>query len=76
MPGVECEVEDDCDVVSDLEVPADGQGAVSMTLDRNIKNNAMMKMVTARRIVRPRDPDVRSMLLPADLRDMECGHVW
>ena len=62
-------------MVPDLEDPVDGQGAVSMTLDRSIKNNATIKMATARRIVRPRDPEVRSMLLPADLRDMECGHV-
>ena len=44
-----------------------------MTLDRSITNNAIKNMAAAIRVVRPRDPEVRSMLFPAALRDMECG---
>ena len=60
--------------VEDFEV---GQEAVCTKSERKRKKRASMDSTAARRVARPRDADVRSILFPA-LTDMECGKgvVW
>ena len=54
--------------VEDFEI---GQDAVRAKSERKTKKRASMESAAARRVNRPRDADVRSMLFPP-LRDMEC----
>ena len=74
-PLLEAVSDGDCEgvLVPDLADPEPGQAGVSMTLDRRTAHNVIAQRTAARRVYRPRDPDVRSMLFPGSWRDMECS---